>query len=72
MADRVKTPLLMLHNDQDDAVPWYQGIEYYLALRRLGKEVLPAQLQRRAARPADGRRTSATTRCGCSSSSSTT
>jgi dienelactone hydrolase len=38
-ADRVKTPLLMLHNDQDDAVPWYQGIEYYLALRRLGKEV---------------------------------
>jgi dipeptidyl aminopeptidase/acylaminoacyl peptidase len=39
MADRVETPLLMLHNDQDDAVPWYQGIEYYLALRRLGKEV---------------------------------
>ena len=38
MADRVRTPLLMLHNDQDDAVPWYQGIEYYLALRRLGKE----------------------------------
>ena len=38
MADRVRTPLLMLHNDQDGAVPWYQGIEYYLALRRLGKE----------------------------------
>ena len=38
-ADRVHTPLMMLHNDQDDAVPWYQGIEYYLALRRLGKEV---------------------------------
>lgn len=38
-ADRVQTPLLMLHNDADDAVPWYQGIEYYLALRRLGKEV---------------------------------
>jgi dipeptidyl aminopeptidase/acylaminoacyl peptidase len=38
-ADRVQTPLLMLHNDNDDAVPWYQGIEYYLALRRLGKEV---------------------------------
>ena len=38
-ADRVTTPLLMLHNDADDAVPWYQGIEYYLALRRLGKEV---------------------------------
>ena len=38
-ADRVETPLLILHNDNDDAVPWYQGIEYYLALRRLGKEV---------------------------------
>jgi dipeptidyl aminopeptidase/acylaminoacyl peptidase len=38
-ADRVQTPLLMLHNDGDDAVPWYQGIEYFLALRRLGKEV---------------------------------
>lgn len=38
-ADRVTTPLLMIHNDQDDAVPWYQGIEYFLALRRLNKEV---------------------------------
>jgi dipeptidyl aminopeptidase/acylaminoacyl peptidase len=37
-ADRVKTPVMMIHNDADDAVPWYQGIEYYLALRRLGKE----------------------------------
>jgi dipeptidyl aminopeptidase/acylaminoacyl peptidase len=38
-ADRVQTPVMILHNDNDDAVPWYQGIEYYLALRRLGKEV---------------------------------
>jgi acetyl esterase/lipase len=38
-ADQVQTPLLMIHNDNDDAVPWYQGIEYFLALRRLGKEV---------------------------------
>ncbi len=38
-AQRVQTPILSLHNDNDDAVPWYQGIEYYLALRRLGKEV---------------------------------
>ncbi len=38
MADRVTTPLMMIANDQDDAVPWYQGVEYYLALRRLGKE----------------------------------
>ena len=35
---RVKTPLLILHNDQDDAVPWYQGIELFMALRRNGKE----------------------------------
>jgi dipeptidyl aminopeptidase/acylaminoacyl peptidase len=37
-ADRVQTPLLMIHNDEDDAVPWYQGIEFFLALRRLNKE----------------------------------
>lgn len=35
--ERVKTPLLILANDQDDAVPWYQGIELFLALRRHGK-----------------------------------
>jgi dipeptidyl aminopeptidase/acylaminoacyl peptidase len=38
-ADRVNTPLLMMHNDQDEAVPWYQGIEYYVALRRLQRPV---------------------------------
>ena len=38
-ADRVQTPVLILQNDGDDAVPWYQGIEFFLALRRLGKEV---------------------------------
>jgi dipeptidyl aminopeptidase/acylaminoacyl peptidase len=38
-ADKVQTPLLMMHNDQDGAVPWYQGIEYFVALRRLGKPV---------------------------------
>ena len=37
-ADKVQTPLLMIANDEDDAVPWQQGIEYFLALRRLGKE----------------------------------
>ncbi len=36
-ADRVNTPVLMLHNDEDGAVPWYQGIEYFVALRRLHK-----------------------------------
>lgn len=38
-AKNVQTPVLMLHNDNDDAVPWYQGIEFYLSLRRLNKEV---------------------------------
>ena len=34
---KVSTPLLIMHNDQDGAVPWYQGIEIYTGLRRLGK-----------------------------------
>jgi len=38
-ADKVQTPLLMMHNDGDGAVPWYQGIEYFSALRRLQKPV---------------------------------
>ncbi len=37
-ADKVQTPLLMINNDEDDAVPWYQGIEFFLALRRLNRE----------------------------------
>lgn len=37
-AERVRTPYLTIHNDEDDAVPWYQGIEFFTALRRLGKE----------------------------------
>ena len=36
--DRVQTPVMILQNDADDAVPWYQGIELFLALRRLGKQ----------------------------------
>lgn len=36
-ADKIETPLLIMSNDQDEAVPWYQGIEYFTALRRLGK-----------------------------------
>ena len=35
---KVKTPLLILHNDADDAVPWQQGIELFLAMRRYEKE----------------------------------
>jgi dipeptidyl aminopeptidase/acylaminoacyl peptidase len=36
--DRVTTPIMWMENDADGAVPWYQGIEYYLAMRRLKKE----------------------------------
>ncbi len=38
-ADKIETPLLMMHNDADGAVPWYQGIELFMALKRLGKPV---------------------------------
>ncbi len=38
-ADKIQTPMLLLANDADDAVPWYQGIEMYMALRRLNKPV---------------------------------
>lgn len=33
----VQTPLLIMSNDHDGAVPWYQGIELYNGMRRLGK-----------------------------------
>ena len=36
---KVTTPLVIMSNDADDAVPWYQGIELYAGLRRLGKQV---------------------------------
>jgi len=36
--EKVHTPYLTIHNDEDDAVPWYQGIEFFNALRRLHKE----------------------------------
>ncbi|MCV2422240.1 alpha/beta hydrolase family protein [Paucibacter sp. DJ2R-2] len=35
---KVQTPYLTVHNDEDDAVPFYQAIEFFTALRRLGKE----------------------------------
>ncbi len=36
--DKVTTPLLIMANDNDGAVPWYQGIELFTAMRRLGKQ----------------------------------
>ncbi len=37
--DKVTAPMVIMHNDADGAVPWYQGIEMFTALRRLGKKV---------------------------------
>lgn len=35
--DKIQTPILIMHNDDDGAVPWYQGIEFFIGMRRLGK-----------------------------------
>jgi dipeptidyl aminopeptidase/acylaminoacyl peptidase len=35
--DRVNTPVLIMHNDADGSVPWYQGIEMFMGLKRLNK-----------------------------------
>ena len=34
----VTTPVLIMHNDADGAVPWWQGIEFFNGLRRCGKQ----------------------------------
>ena len=39
-ADKVKTPLIILHDDKDGAVDFNQGITYYNTLRQLGKDVI--------------------------------
>lgn len=36
---KVSTPVVIMANDADGAVPWYQGIEMFTGLRRLGKPV---------------------------------
>jgi dipeptidyl aminopeptidase/acylaminoacyl peptidase len=36
---KVTTPLVIMANDADGAVPWYQGIEMFTAMRRLNKKV---------------------------------
>jgi len=38
-ADKITTPLLIMSNDNDGAVPWQQGIELFNALYRLDKPV---------------------------------
>lgn len=39
-AQKVHTPFLMMFGNVDEMVPWQQGIELYLALRRLDKNVV--------------------------------
>ncbi|MES2329966.1 MAG: prolyl oligopeptidase family serine peptidase [Bacteroidota bacterium] len=37
-ADKINTPILMMNNKEDGIVPFAQGIEFFTALRRLGKK----------------------------------
>jgi dipeptidyl aminopeptidase/acylaminoacyl peptidase len=37
--DRIKTPLLIIHGEKDDAVPVFLADEVFTGLRRLGKPV---------------------------------
>jgi dipeptidyl aminopeptidase/acylaminoacyl peptidase len=37
--DRVSTPILLMHNKADGAVPYDQGLQFFKLLRRLGKKV---------------------------------
>ena len=39
-ANKVETPLMILHNDKDGAVDFTQGIEYFNTLRRQQKQVI--------------------------------
>ena len=38
--ENVETPVLIMFGNRDGAVPWYQGIEYFLGMRRLGKQAV--------------------------------
>jgi dipeptidyl aminopeptidase/acylaminoacyl peptidase len=44
-ADQMNTPLMVMFGDVDEAVPWQQGIELYLALRRFDKNCIFLQYE---------------------------
>jgi len=44
-ADKINTPLLIQFGDRDDAVPWQQGVELYMAMRRLNKDAVLLQYE---------------------------
>jgi dipeptidyl aminopeptidase/acylaminoacyl peptidase len=50
-AQGINTPLMLMFGDEDEAVPWEQGIEIYLALRRLGKNCIFLQYQKEPHHP---------------------
>ncbi len=39
-AKKINTPFMLMFGDKDQAVPWQQGIELYLAMRRLNKNCI--------------------------------
>ena len=53
--DRIQTPVLIMSNDADGAVPWYQGIEWFVALKSIRQGSVSAELQQRRAQPAETR-----------------
>lgn len=44
----VTTPVLIMHNDADGAVPWWQGIEFFTSLKRCGKQAWMLQYNNEA------------------------
>ncbi|WP_028114097.1 S9 family peptidase [Ferrimonas kyonanensis] len=43
--DRINTPLVIMFGDEDDAVPYSQGVELYMAMRRASKPVVMLQYE---------------------------
>ena len=50
-APNIKTPFLILQGTADGAVDWGQGLEFYAAARRLGKQVILLSYPGRSAPP---------------------
>lgn len=45
-ADKMNTPMLIMFGDVDDAVPWQQGVELFLACRRFDKPAIMLQYEK--------------------------
>ncbi|TKB56677.1 S9 family peptidase [Ferrimonas aestuarii] len=43
--DRIDTPLVIMFGDEDEAVPYEQGLELYMAMRRAAKPVVMLQYE---------------------------